>query len=365
MNTSKDNLRDFQPSLGMFNMFKGMGIIGVIIFHTTSSFSFSGVSADANIVTKALMLLFFICASGLMPAFFIASGYGFRPQKAAVVKKKAGRILLPYSIMVIVTVMLHFAFHYGAFHYLKGSIKESIKVFIGFILALSSNMEIGGTVFYSCGIGWYLISLLGVIVLLNVLLSVGKDKAWILVLICALVGCLLGKYRIFIFCISQILTGVFFFYEGYIIKKHKLLYRRWNIKWSLVFVLCIAVMTAGVIYSGQVDNIAEGIWNLSIISVIVDGTLAFLCLYIILLFNQVDNWFLSLLKKLGSKSLIIFCIHSIEMKSIPWYIFFDKWTGNPITGCAILVLARMLVIFVAYRIFIFVNKNIWRKVVHR
>ena len=312
---SSAELRDFQPSIGMFNMFKGMGIIGVVIFHTTSSFSLVQPSGNINVFTKLLMVLFVICASALMPAFFVASGYGFRPQNIKGIKNKVTKILFPYSIMAIVTVILHFLLHYGMFHNLMGTVRESIKVMVGFILGLSSNMEIAGTIFYSCGIGWYLISLIGVIILLNEIIQFAKNKTWIVVLICTMAGVLLGKYKIFLFCIPQILIGVFFFYEGYLIKKHKVLYRKWKWSWSLLFAICTGILVMGGLYCGKLDNVADGVWNFSLLSVVVDGILAFLCLYIILIFNRFNNPIFSLLKNIGSKSLFIFCIHFHRMNA--------------------------------------------------
>ena len=92
-----------------------------------------------------------------MPAFFIISGYGFKKQKYSYVRKKVKRILVPYFVMAFVTVVLHFILHFSFFHYFKNALKETVKVAVGFCLALSSNMEFKGIVFYSCGIGWYLI----------------------------------------------------------------------------------------------------------------------------------------------------------------------------------------------------------------
>ena len=361
MKKSKEAMRDFQESLGMFDLFKGIGVIGVIIFHSISSFSFSQSVDGASIYTKLGLFVFMVLGSALMPAFFIVSGYGFRPQKARLIQKKVKSILVPYIVMAAVTVILHFVLHYGAFHYLKGTIKESIKVIVGFLLALSSNMEINGINFYNCGIGWYLISLLGVIILLNAFCKWGKEKAWIFVLIATIIGIAAGLNQIFLFCIPQIMTGIFFFYEGYFIKEHKLLYRRWNWKWSVLFCLCILLTAIGVVYAGQMDNIAEGRWNFLLLSVILDGVMAFFGLYILLLFNKYNNHGIVFLRRIGNKSLILFCVHSIEMKAVPWYIVTDRWTGNPFVGCCLLVLARCLAIFVGYKTFLFIHKYIWRK----
>ena len=33
--------KDFKSNIGMFNLFKGIGIVGVIVFHSISSFDFT------------------------------------------------------------------------------------------------------------------------------------------------------------------------------------------------------------------------------------------------------------------------------------------------------------------------------------
>ena len=102
----------------------------------------------------------------------------------------------------------------------------------GFCLALSSNMEFKGVVFYSCGIGWYLIALIGCIILLNMIMNFEGVRPWKYVIIIAIAGVILGYYKIFVFCISQIFTGLFFFYEGYLIKKKKLFQIERSSCWS-------------------------------------------------------------------------------------------------------------------------------------
>lgn len=362
MEKTNHTAKEFQASFGMFNLFKGLGIVAVLFFHSMSSFGGFQTGDESNIFSWICGIIFLIVASFVMPAFFVASGYGFRPMKQKSIKKKVSQLLLPYTIMAVVTVLMHFVLHYGAFHYLKGTIKESIKVVGGFILALPENLEIHGHLLYTCGIGWYLISLLGVMLLLNGLMKICSGKAWILVLISAILGLVCNYFNFYIWCIPQILTGVLFFYEGYYIKDNKLLFKKWDFKWTILLLISVAIVVAGFWYAGEIDNIAEGVWNLSILSVLADGILAFFAIYWLVRANDCKIAGISLIKKLGNNSLIIFIIHSIEMKSIPWYIFTEKWNGNWAVGCILLVVARSIVIYVMYVVFLLIHKNIWKKI---
>ena len=349
--------KDFKSNIGMFNLFKGIGIVGVIVFHSISSFDFT--KLNSYFMSQLLLMVVCLFGGAVMPAFFIISGYGFKKQKYSFARKKVKRILVPYFVMAFVTAVLHFILHFGFFHYFKNALKETVKVAVGFCLALSSNMEFKGIVFYSCGIGWYLIALIGCIILLNLIMNFEGVKPWKYVIIIAIAGVILGYYKIFVFCISQIFTGLFFFYEGYLIKKKKLFQIKWNWLFSLILAITLLINALGIIYRGQMDNIAEGNWNLLIISLFTDGFLAYSILCFFLYLNKFSNNIFKFLKKIGNSSLIVFCIHSVEMKAIPWYLFTQNWKGNPFMGCLILVVMRIIVISVFYFVFCIVHSRLW------
>ena len=111
-------------------------------------------------------------------------------------------------------------------------------------------------------------------------------RPWKYVIIIAIAGVILGYYKIFVFCISQILTGLFFFYEGYLIKKKKLFQIKWNWLFGLILAITLLINALGIIYRGQMDNIAEGNWNLLIISLFTDGFLAYSILCFFLYLNK-------------------------------------------------------------------------------
>ena len=130
----------------------------------------------------------------------------------------------------------------------------------------------------------------------------------------------------------------------------------------MILAITLLINALGVIYRGQMDNIAEENWNLLIISLFTDGFLAYSILCFFLYLNRFSNNIFKLLKKIGNSSLIVFCIHSVEMKAIPWYLFTEKWKGNPFMGCLILVVMRIIVISVFYFVFCIVHSRLWLKI---
>ena len=72
------------------------------------------------------------------------------------------------------TTVLHFIIHYKTFHYLPGSLTESIKVAGGFLLGLPHTATYFGQEFFSCGPMWYLLALLVAIELVMKMVGLGS-----------------------------------------------------------------------------------------------------------------------------------------------------------------------------------------------
>ena len=77
-------------SLGMFDLFKGIGMATVIFVHTAEGYSL-------NLGTRYLRVQFllFIYREALMSAFYIASGYGFRKRSVGKCVQQQLRGILP------------------------------------------------------------------------------------------------------------------------------------------------------------------------------------------------------------------------------------------------------------------------------
>ena len=67
--------KDFKSNIGMFNLFKGIGNVGVIVFHSISSFDFT--KLNSYFMSQLLLMVVCLFGGAVMPAFFLICGYGF------------------------------------------------------------------------------------------------------------------------------------------------------------------------------------------------------------------------------------------------------------------------------------------------
>ena len=134
-------------SIGMFDMLKGAGMLAIVLGHTAELYPLQlegGLSLTAFVG--------FIYRETLMAAFFIASGYGFRKRSISkCIHQQLKSLLKPFCYTAVFTTVLHFIIHYKTFHYLPGSMTESIKVAGGFLLGLPHTATYFGQEFFSCG----------------------------------------------------------------------------------------------------------------------------------------------------------------------------------------------------------------------
>jgi hypothetical protein len=118
--------------LGMFDVLKGLGMLAIIFSHTLDSYSL-GVSGGTAVPAFVLA----IHSDMLMAAFFIMSGYGFRPRPVGKCIRQQGKALLrPYLYTALATAALHLALHYGMFRNWHNAVVETLRVLGGFALGL-------------------------------------------------------------------------------------------------------------------------------------------------------------------------------------------------------------------------------------
>ena len=159
-------------SIGMFDMLKGAGMLSIVLGHTVELYPLQ--------LSNGLSLTAFFCfiyRETLMAAFFIASGYGFRKRSIhKCIHQQLKSLLKPFCYTAVFTTVLHFIIHYKTFHYLPGSLTESIKVAGGFLLGLPHTATYFGQEFFSCGPMWYLLALLVGWILLDVILNIFPER---------------------------------------------------------------------------------------------------------------------------------------------------------------------------------------------
>ena len=317
-------------SIGMFDMLKGAGMLTIVFAHTAELYPLQtsgGLSLTA--------FLPFIYREGLMAAFFIASGYGFRKRSISkCIHQQFKSLLKPYAYTALFTIVLHFIIHYKTFGYLPGTIGESIKVAGGFLLGLPHTAEYFGQEFFSCGPMWYLLALLVGWVLLDVILNIFPENyvPWA-VAGCALLGWGTSLVWELPFCLIQGAVVVPYLYIGFLAKKHHLLDAPLPPRLFWALVAGTVLIAVGAFATRTTDCISLAEWSLGPLSIFLDGAAGFLSIrFFMRLSSRHHGPVVLFLEAVGRRSLNIFCVHTIELIAVPWYLFVSHFADRPLTG---------------------------------
>ena len=315
-------------SLGMFDLLKGIGMLAIVFAHTAELYPLG-----TNDVTPFAFALF-AYREALMAAFFIASGYGFRKRSIhKCIHQQLKSLLKPFCYTAVFTTVLHFIIHYKTFHYLPGSLTESIKVAGGFLLGLPHTATYFGQEFFSCGPMWYLLALLVGWILLDVILNIFPERyvSW------AVGGAaLLGWGTSLVwkppFCLVQGAVVVPYLYLGFLAKKHHLLDQPLSPRLRAGLIAAAALIAVGSIATRTTDCISLAEWSLGPLSIFLDGAAGLLFIRLFMRLSHFHGLIVRFLEAVGRRSLHIFCIHTVEIIAIPWYLMVARFSDRPVLG---------------------------------
>ena len=317
-------------SIGMFDMLKGAGMLAIVLGHTAELYPLQlegGLSLTAFVG--------FIYRETLMAAFFIASGYGFRKRSIGkCIDQQVTTLLKPYIYTGIATTVFHFLIHYLCYGSLHNATYETGKVLGGFALGLPHTAEYFGQTFFSCGPMWYLLSLMIAWILLDLILNIFPEAYtnW------AVLGTMLLGWGLCItweapFCIGQGMVTVPTLYVGYLAKKHKIFDKPLSRRLKNTLMGCVAAVAVLVLLTQSTDCVSMAQWNFGPVSILLDAGAGLGILSMVLWFQRrVDNFVTRGIQAIGRRSLYIFCIHTVELTAIPWYLMPQKFAAHPVLG---------------------------------
>ena len=315
-------------SLGMFDLLKGIGMLAIVFAHTAELYPLG-----TNDVTPFAFALF-AYREALMAAFFIASGYGFRKRSIGkCIDQQFKTLLKPYIYTGIATTVFHFIIHYSLFGSLHNATYETYKVLGGFALGLPHTATYFGQLFFSCGPMWYLLSLLIGWVLLDAILNIFPEKYthW------AVLGIMLLGWGTTLvwelpFSLSQGAVIVPYLYIGYLAKKNRWLDKPLPRRTLYILLGGTALTAVGALLAQSTDCISMGEWTLGPLSILLDAATGFLFIRLFMRLNRFTGPIAQGLQAIGRNSLNIFCIHTVELIAIPWYLFAAHFTDHPLRG---------------------------------
>lgn len=318
-------------TLGMFDLFKGVGMLMIVFAHTAELYSLGPFGLNGLSLSSFGL---FIYREALMAAFYIASGYGFRQRSVGkCIQQQCKLILKPYFFTAVCTTALHFFIHYKTFGYLPGTIEENSKVLGGFLLGLPHTAEYGGRVYFSSGPMWYMLALMMGWIFLDILMNAFSARQLpFAVAATAVLGwgtCLVWELP---FSISQGMVIVPYLYMGYLLKKTRLLERPLPKKLVAGILVSAVGVALGAWATGSTDCISMGEWTLGPLSIFLDGAVGCGLVLVFLRWNRGRGPLVTGLEAVGRRSLQIFCVHTVELTAIPWYLFAQQFEGRPVQG---------------------------------
>ena len=317
-------------SLGMFDLLKGVGMLLIVFAHTSELYPVG----DISTITPVTFFLFAYRES-LMAAFYIASGYGFRKRSIGkCISQQFKTLFKPYAYTGLATTIAHFVIHYKTFGNWNNAVYETYKVLGGFVLGLPHTATYFGQEFFSCGPMWYLLALMIGWILLDIILNIFPESyiKW------AVLGTMLLGWGISLvweapFCIAQGMVTVPYLYIGFQAKKKRLFEKKFRPLAILGLLAAALGVALGVLLTGKTDCVSLGEWTMGPVSILLDGIVG---LGFIVLFMKVqrllDLSVIILIEAVGRRSLYIFCIHTVELTAVPWYLMVQKYAAAPTKG---------------------------------
>ena len=270
-----------------------------------------------------------------MAAFYIASGYGFRKRSIGkCIDQQFKTLFKPYIYTGIATTVFHFIIHYSLFGSLHNATYETYKVLGGFALGLPHTATYFGQLFFSCGPMWYLLSLMIAWILLDLILNIFPEQYinW------AVLGTMLLGWGICItweapFCIGQGMVTVPALYVGYLAKKYKIFEQPLSPRLRGGMIAAALAVAALVLLTKSTDCVSMAEWTLGPVSILLDAVTGLGILSIIIWFQRrVENVVTHAIQAIGRRSLFIFCVHTVELTAIPWYLMPQKFAAHPVLG---------------------------------
>lgn len=327
-------------TLGSFDLIKGIGILLVILFHTFTHLDWEQ-SSGILLIKKLVDATKY----GLMPMFFLISGFGFKEKSSKIMLKKTfSDLIIPYLwVMLAYAVICPLAYCLPAYN---GSWELAIQRAAKYVVAFLFGFSPHGTVIFGyetawCTAAWYF---LATFVAFNVLNQIIKIKNIAVqsccVILCAIVGGVLFHFNFVFYCIPQGLMAVGYCYVGYVLKKYNLFERILSSAWTYIILIPIYLIERKWGYY----DLSQGLFNNMFLDYIGAGCSGALFMFIGVYLGKSEWKGLDWVKQLGMYTYWIFSIHAIEMETLPWWYWERPFAENQLLALIIeLVLKAILI----------------------
>lgn len=309
-----------------FDILKGLAIIFVVIGHSRFPF-----------VVEHFIVSFH------MPVFFFVSGYFFKIRDMRTeLGNNWNRIMVPY--LFTSATMIAVAFIIGLFSgpAWGGVLDQFVTCLVGGqpLIAIPLYGKI-----LNLGPLWFLLALVFIRIMAKFLFALKIHdiaKAFI-VIVLAFVGIKTSARGIFMpWFIPSALCGLGFFFVGYQLKARDFANARPAAKWALL-ITSVACWIYCVLYSGMSINAAAfGAHYVFDVYGALGATL--LCYLLSKKMAQGSNAVQRYFNFMGKYSLLVLCIHTVELQFVPWESIIASLPMHRVMATTILCLCRIAAI---------------------
>lgn len=352
METNKNSIN----SIGAFNLTKGILMLAVVLGHTITLFFHYW---EPQYTSQWWYYgLFFLKAIiyGLIPMFFLISGYGYyRKPLEKSVKARFKYLIKPYLVVSIVVC--------GGCILKKIIMHESIKLaFWEQILPYLLGLCPGDFMWHDRYIGtigplWFLVALALASVLLDIIFVQDSEvMRGICVLVLVSYATRLPFYHFIPYCIIQALCCMGYMYIGYLAREMKLFEKHISRK-NIVVLL---VLLCPIMLFGNIE-VSQNVWQLGMLDFVGGAIAGFLFLGFFLRLNVLKGGITKVVRELGKNSLYVLCVHSVEYQLLPWQTIRGIFGEHIVIGIIASFLARGMFIVAGVKLISKLVKKIRRK----
>lgn len=310
----------------MFDLLKGYAMIMIIVAHT-----FGAVPLDTMIGEHpswistffGILLFHLMCPYGLMPLFFIISGYGFSATSMKrCVKSQTRTLMKPYLLTALFTTVVFYFSQCAYYGDWKRAIIAPGRVALSYLLGIPDRTVMFGISLYPVGTVWFILTLYLSWILLNAIMRhIPERYRPIVVAALVCIGYVTGTIArnhstVIPFCLPQSFIGLGYVYVGHLMKKHNCMFQK--LPGWVWFALLLSAFVTNIWGSVSMNT---SLWKLGLIDLWGAGCLGYLVIRLFLQLNRYSNKFLDLIRKIGRYSLWIVCIHTVESQGLFWGVF--------------------------------------------
>lgn len=325
-------------TIGMFDLSRGILMLFVVFAHSISHFVKYWDRGTLALWMFVPLAVLGILIYGLIPMFFLMSGYGFREQT---MKRCIGdRLRYLWKPYVFVAFLVTAGAILKAVLRGKPIVDAVIRQGAPFLLGLCpGEVEIGGKYVESVGPLWFLVALVGSRIVLNLIFRLENEVLRGLCVITLVAFCTcLPFYALIPFCVIQSLSCAGYLYVGYCIKKYNLLFARFS---KRTYIVLIAILVC-VFPFGNVD-VSQNVWKLGFLDFIASCVAGFLLCRLSVVGERLQGRITRLFRIIGRYSLYFLCVHAVEFFVIPWERVAGMFKGRALFGFIAIWILRLLI----------------------